>query len=62
MTIEGRWRIVEMEVWDREALDLLGPAFIEIEADGHGSVRFVAFERSLRPCVQLLDTGGYVLD
>jgi hypothetical protein len=30
MSIEGRWRIVEMELWDRDAIELLGPAFIEI--------------------------------
>lgn len=30
MSIEGRWHIVDMEVWDRDAIDLLGPAFIEI--------------------------------
>ena len=44
MSIKGRWRIVEMEVWDREAVDLLGPAFIEIKADGHGTFRFIAVE------------------
>ncbi len=25
----GRWRIQEMDVWDGDALDLVGPAFIE---------------------------------
>src|SRR5215210_4455390 len=33
-----------MEVWDREAIDLLGPAFIEIGAEGHGGFRFIAVE------------------
>lgn len=27
--LTGRWRITEMELWDSEAIDLLGPAFIE---------------------------------
>ena len=27
--ISGRWRITEMDLWDQEAIDLLGPAFIE---------------------------------
>jgi hypothetical protein len=42
--IEGRWRIVEMELWDREAIDLVGPGFIEIRSDGTGSLRFIAVE------------------
>ena len=25
---QGKWRIAEMDVWDNEAIDLLGPAFI----------------------------------
>jgi hypothetical protein len=42
--IEGRWRIVEMELWDRDAIDLVGPGFIEIRSDGTGSLRFIAVE------------------
>ena len=44
MTIKGRWRIVEMEAWDQEAIDLLGPAFIELTANGQGSFRVIAVE------------------
>ena len=44
MAIAGRWRIVEMELWDLEAIELLGPAFIDITADGQGSFRFIAVE------------------
>ena len=40
----GRWQIVEMDLWDRDAIDLLGPAFIEIGADGVGAFRFIAVE------------------
>jgi hypothetical protein len=36
----GSWRIVEMELWDSDAIELLGPAFIELKADGTGSFRF----------------------
>lgn len=43
----GKWRIVEMDVWDRDAIDLLGPAFIEIKTDGTGWFRFVAVEGNL---------------
>ncbi len=42
--MKGRWRIVEMELWDEDALDLLGPAFIEIGPRDDGSFRFIAVE------------------
>lgn len=32
--IEGRWRIVETELWDREALDLVVPAYIRFDRTG----------------------------
>ena len=44
MSIAGRWRIVEMDLWDQEALDLVGPATIEIGRDHTGSFRFIAVE------------------
>jgi hypothetical protein len=40
----GRWRIVEMDLWDRDSIDLVGPAFIEITTYGHGWFRFIAVE------------------
>lgn len=30
-----------MELWDEEALDLVGPAFVDFAADGTGEVGFV---------------------
>ena len=33
-----------MDQWDRNAIDLLGPALIQIGADGAGSFRFIAVE------------------
>jgi hypothetical protein len=42
--IEGRWRIVEMELWDQDAIDLLGPAFIEIGSRREGTFPFIAVE------------------
>jgi hypothetical protein len=42
--VVGRWRIVEMDLWDRDSIDFVGPAFIEITADGRGSFRFIAVE------------------
>lgn len=43
----GKWRIVEMELWDRDVIDLIGPAFIECRADGTGGFRFIAVEGDL---------------
>ena len=42
--VTGRWQIVEMDLWDRDAVDLLGRAFIEIDADGSGTFRFIAVD------------------
>lgn len=33
-----------MERWDQDAIDLLGPAFIEIRNNHEGSFRFIAVE------------------
>lgn len=44
MGLRGRWRIVEMELWDEDSIDLVGPAFIELRDDCRGSFRFIAVE------------------
>lgn len=46
--------MVEMDLWDGEAMDLLGPAFIEFSSDGPGRFRFVAVEGYLdcRDCAR----------
>src|SRR5262245_35086651 len=36
----GYWRITEMEVWDREYLDLVVPAFIEFDGKQMGQFQF----------------------
>jgi hypothetical protein len=38
----GRWRIVEMSGWDRDAIDLTEPGFIEFAGDGSGQFGFIA--------------------
>lgn len=38
----GRWGITEMDVWDRDALDLVGPAFIDFRTDFTGEFGFIA--------------------
>lgn len=40
----GSWRIDEMELWDREAIDLLGPGFFKFGSHGIGEFRFCAVE------------------
>jgi hypothetical protein len=37
MAITGRWRIVEMELWDQGAIDLLGPGYIELRENDQGT-------------------------
>lgn len=58
-SIAGRWRIVDMELWDVDALDLLGPAYIEFDRKGTGSFRFIAVEgwMDVRPAGHLGPTG-----
>jgi hypothetical protein len=38
----GSWRITEMELWDQDAIDLLGPAHIKFDADRSGEFVFIA--------------------
>jgi len=45
--VVGSWRIVEMDLWDRDAIDLVGPAFIKLNADGTGAFRFIAVDGCL---------------
>ncbi len=40
----GNWRIVEMELWDREALDLVAPAALTLKKDHQGQMSFIAVE------------------
>jgi hypothetical protein len=43
----GRWRITEMELWGREDLDLVVPAFIEFDRNGMGGFQFIAVQGCL---------------
>ena len=43
----GRWRIVEADLWDRDFLDLVGPAMLTIRANGTGEIAFGAVQASL---------------
>ena len=44
---KGRWRIVEMEVWDRDYLDLVVPAHITFDNDAVGYFQFGTVEGGL---------------
>jgi len=43
----GRWRIVEADIWDRQHLDLCGPATIVIRSNGRGEIAFGALQAGL---------------
>jgi hypothetical protein len=43
----GRWRIVEMELWDQEFIDLEGPGHITFARGGVGELRFGAVNVTL---------------
>ncbi len=36
----GKWRIVEMELWDQDYVDMEVPGFIRIGSDGTGQFQF----------------------
>lgn len=40
----GRWRVVEMELWDRDAFDLLGVAHFTFGREGCGNFQFIAVQ------------------
>ena len=43
----GEWRIVEMEQWDKDYIDLVVPGFISIDEDGTGSFKFGMVEAEI---------------
>lgn len=43
----GKWRITEMELWDREFIDLLGLGYIQFNAKGGGEFVFGAVQGGL---------------
>jgi hypothetical protein len=43
----GRWRIVEADIFDRDHLDLCGPAIMTITVHGHGEIAFGALQAGL---------------
>lgn len=47
MSVVGRCRLVDMELWDQDAVDLVSPGFMVFEADSTGSTSFTAVQGSL---------------
>ena len=43
----GQWRILEADLWERDPLDLVGPARIVIGDEGHGEIAFGAMQAGL---------------
>ena len=43
----GTWRITQTELWDREALDLVEPAFVRFEADQFGELAMIALRADI---------------
>lgn len=39
---EGTWRITEMEQWEHDAIDLLGPGFFRFDQEQSGQFQFIA--------------------
>src|SRR3954451_23092703 len=42
----GKWRIIEMALWDSDFLDLVEPAYIRFDAQGRGEFVFGAVQGS----------------
>ncbi len=51
----GKWRIVEMDQWDQEFVDLVIPGHVTIRKDGKGSFQFGAVEGEMDCHVQRTD-------
>jgi hypothetical protein len=67
ISLAGRWRIVTMELWDTDAIDLVTPGFIEFDGQRSGRFGFIAVEGQLdcrsgmrdgRPCVEFTWEGS----
>ena len=56
-TLLGRWRIHEMEQWDRDYIDLLVPGYIEFAEDGLGTFQFGTVEGGLDCRLEAVDEG-----
>ena len=56
----GPWRIVEMELWELEDIDMLGRGYIRFDRDGTGEFRFIAVQGGMDCRVAERDGGPIV--
>ena len=56
----GSWRIVEMELWELEDIDMLGRGYIRFNRDGTGEFRFIAVQGGMDCRVTERDGGPVV--
>jgi hypothetical protein len=59
--LKGKWRIVEMALWDADFLDLSEPAFIELDGKGSGEFAFGGVSATLR-CTDGVDDVEFTWD
>lgn len=43
----GKWRILEMEQWDKEYIDMMVPGHLTIQKDGKGLIQFGVVEAEI---------------
>ena len=60
--VEGRWRLVETELWDQEALDLVLPAHITFGHNGVGEMQLIAIGASIDYRVEERGGGAPVVE
>jgi hypothetical protein len=48
---KGKWFIQEMDLWDKEFIDLVTPGYIEIDSNGSGEIQFGCVNAQLDYCV-----------
>jgi hypothetical protein len=60
--VEGRWRIVETEMWDQDALDLVVPAHITFGRNGLGEMQLIAIGASIDYRVEERGGGAPVVE
>ena len=65
MQYSGKWRITEMEMWDRDYFDMEVEAYIQINANGSGEFQFGLVCGQIRgKCLRMgrsLDLDGMVV-
>ena len=37
---QGKWFIEEMELWDKDFIDMIAPGYLEVDIEGYGELRF----------------------